>query len=92
MPSRCLLLRISGRVQGVAFRYHTRNEAVRLGVNGWVRNMSDGRVEACICGDDDAVESMQQWLHHGPAIARVDHIELLPAPKGPLSPYFTILD
>ncbi|TLS68676.1 acylphosphatase [Mariprofundus erugo] len=92
MQPRCLLLRISGRVQGVGFRYHTRSEAIRLGVTGWVRNLPDGRVEACICGSDGILEHMQQWLRHGPAMARVDDIEYLPATPTSTWTNFTILE
>jgi acylphosphatase len=66
---------VSGRVQGVAFRWHTRGTARDLGVTGWVRNLADGRVEAWIEGDADALERMLAWLAHGPPGARVDDVE-----------------
>lgn len=56
---------ISGRVQGVFFRASTRDEAKRLGLTGWVMNMSDGRVEAVFEGDDASVDKMISWCHEG---------------------------
>ena len=69
-------LYISGRVQGVNFRYYTRQQARSLGVKGWVRNLIDGRVEAVIEGDAISVERMVDWCHHGPSGAWVDTVEL----------------
>ena len=56
---------VEGRVQGVFFRAYTRNEAVKLGLSGWVRNRTDGSVEVLIEGEKIAVEKMEQWLHEG---------------------------
>lgn len=56
---------VEGRVQGVFFRAYTRDEAVRLGLSGWVRNRPDGSVEALIEGARNAVEKMLQWFHQG---------------------------
>lgn len=86
----CLLLRIRGRVQGVGFRYYTQAQARMLGITGWVRNMPDGSVETCICGDAEQLASMQAWLAHGPATAHVDHVEVCPAPAQTPPPDFTI--
>jgi acylphosphatase len=66
---------VSGRVQGVFFRYWTRREAERLGVAGWVRNRPDGTVEAHAEGDADAVAALVGWAQEGPAHARVDRVE-----------------
>ncbi len=66
---------ISGRVQGVFFRAGTRDEARRLGVKGWVRNLSDGRVEAVFEGQKEAVGKMLQWVARGPPGAEVDDVE-----------------
>jgi len=74
MSDCCLLARICGQVQGVSFRYHTQNQALALGLRGWVRNLSDGSVEACICGSPEHVKTMQQWLRQGPAYATVTSI------------------
>jgi acylphosphatase len=79
-------VRITGRVQGVGFRYAMQDEAARRGVNGWVRNRSDGSVEALLHGEADAVESLTAWARHGPPGARVTELhsstdtELIPGP------------
>jgi acylphosphatase len=76
-------VQVSGRVQGVAFRYHALEEARRLGVAGWVRNLPDGRVEAWVEGDPAAVDDMLAWLRRGPPHARVDRLEVEEAhPRG----------
>ena len=66
---------ISGRVQGVNFRYYTRQQAQSLGVTGWVRNLLDRRVEAICEGDEISVQQMIEWCYQGPSAARVDHVE-----------------
>ena len=53
---------ISGFVQGVGFRAYTRSKAKKLGLNGWVRNLSDGRVEAVVQGDRDIIEKLLKQL------------------------------
>jgi acylphosphatase len=68
---------ISGRVQGVGFRWFARDTAVREGANGWVRNLSDGRVEAFVEGDADSVDRVERALRHGPGGARVDQVDVL---------------
>lgn len=68
-------LQISGRVQGVGFRYALRAEAVRLGLSGWVRNRHDGSVEALVRGKAAAVEAISLWAQHGPRAARVDAVQ-----------------
>ncbi|MGD8553229.1 MAG: acylphosphatase [Anaerolineales bacterium] len=67
---------VSGRVQGVSFRYYTVQEAESVGVEGWVRNLWDGRVEAIFEGEEDAVQHMVRWVQHGPSSAQVDSFEL----------------
>jgi acylphosphatase len=66
---------VSGRVQGVCFRANTRDEALRLGLRGYARNLDDGRVEVVACGEAGAVETLATWLEHGPPMARVDTLE-----------------
>jgi acylphosphatase len=66
---------VSGRVQGVGFRYFTREVAELEGVTGYVRNLPDGRVEALVEGDIEAVARVERALHSGPRGARVDHVE-----------------
>ncbi|RLI21471.1 acylphosphatase [Candidatus Bathyarchaeota archaeon] len=68
---------VSGRVQGVFFRYETRQLARRVGVTGWIRNLSDGRVEAVFEGEKDAVEQMIEFCRRGPPAARVDKVEVI---------------
>ena len=58
---------IAGRVQGVGFRFFVEDAAAREGVHGWVRNLPDGRVEARIEGDAEAVERVEAALRRGPA-------------------------
>jgi acylphosphatase len=65
---------ISGRVQGVGYRYSTMDEADRLGVHGWVRNLPDGRVEAVFEGSKTVVEEMIRWCHKGPSAAVVKDV------------------
>jgi acylphosphatase len=62
---------ISGRVQGVGFRWFTKDVADREGVKGWVRNLPDGRVEALVEGDVEAVTRVERALRMGPRGARV---------------------
>ena len=71
---------ISGRVQGVFFRAYTKEEAERLGLKGWVRNLPDGRVEAVFEGDEEAVEAMIKWCYSGSPQAKVAGVEVLEEP------------
>ena len=65
---------VSGRVQGVAFRAHTRAQALALDLRGHARNLADGRVEVLAVGDAGAIERLAAWLRHGPPSARVDAV------------------
>jgi acylphosphatase len=67
---------ITGRVQGVFFRASTQQKARELKINGWVKNLVDGRVEVMAQADADALEHFIDWCRHGPANARVDHVEI----------------
>lgn len=67
---------VFGRVQRVFFRSSTRREALRLGVAGWVRNLSDGRVEALFEGDSNKVNEMIEFCKNGPSSAIVEKIEV----------------
>jgi acylphosphatase len=69
-------LRITGRVQGVGYRWSMAQEAKRLGVNGWVRNRLDGSVEAVVSGADAEVQALIEWAQCGPIEARVDGVEV----------------
>jgi acylphosphatase len=66
---------VSGRVQGVSFRAFTSKRAIALGLTGWVRNLSDGRVEILATGPDDRMSDFEAAISRGPILARVDHIE-----------------
>jgi len=68
---------ISGRVQGVGFRWFTKDAAVREGVTGWVRNLPDGRVEALVEGDAEAVTRIERHLRQGPPGARVQTVNTI---------------
>ena len=67
---------VTGRVQGVGFRYEMQREARKHGVAGWVRNRNDGSVEAVIQGEQDAVEAVIAWARHGPRSARVTDVQV----------------
>jgi acylphosphatase len=69
-------VRVSGLVQGVYFRAETSDRARSLGVSGWVRNASDGTLEALFEGEEDGVERMIAWCRRGPAGARVDAVSV----------------
>ncbi len=66
---------ISGNVQGVFFRDSTRQKAGELGLNGWVKNTPDGRVEALFEGPADAIREMIDWCKEGPSQATVEDVE-----------------
>ena len=70
-----LHLWISGRVQGVFYRASTQQEALRLGLSGWVKNLPDGRVEAYAVGPLKSLQSLHTWCQQGPPQARVDQVE-----------------
>lgn len=69
---------VTGRVQGVSYRYWTQAEARRRGLGGWVRNRADGSVEAVFCGEENAVDEMIELCHQGPRAARVDEVSVAP--------------
>ncbi|HWI15622.1 MAG TPA: acylphosphatase [Burkholderiales bacterium] len=72
MQTRHLL--ITGRVQGVGFRFYFERAARQHGVRGWVRNRRDGNVEAVVQGDDAAVSAVIEWAKRGPPSASVDAV------------------
>lgn len=67
---------VEGRVQGVFFRWETRDNAKSRGISGWVRNLADGRVEAVFEGSRDNVEAMIGWAKQGPQMAKVSEIDV----------------
>ncbi|MCR4299511.1 MAG: acylphosphatase [Gallionella sp.] len=78
MPKKTLRLVIHGRVQGVFFRDSMRREAQNLSVAGWVRNRSDGTVEAAVQGDPAGVDAIVRWARRGPERAQVERVEIEP--------------
>jgi acylphosphatase len=71
---------ISGRVQGVSFRWYTQRKAQELKLTGWVRNLWDGQVEAVFEGDEEAVRQAVTWCHTGEPPARVTHVDVTYGP------------
>ncbi|MBF0180123.1 MAG: acylphosphatase [Magnetococcales bacterium] len=82
MAGICLIVNIHGLVQGVWYRESTKNKALELGVAGWVKNLADGSVEACMQGDEEAVRGLLAWCHEGPPMARVERVETWECPPG----------
>ncbi|MBU0457905.1 acylphosphatase [Patescibacteria group bacterium] len=79
------LIKIMGKVQGVFFRAHAQEKANELGVNGWVKNCSDGSVEIHVEGLDFAVKEFVEWSEHGPETAVVEFFEVEDAQEENLS-------
>ena len=74
---------ISGSVQGVGFRYSARREALRLGIQGWVRNLPDGDVEITAEGERQALAEFREWLDEGPPGAWIRSVNLeMRSPSG----------
>ena len=73
-------VRITGRVQGVSFRFWTQQQARERGVSGWVRNEPDGSVSGHFEGPADAVDGLVAWCGHGPPGARVDTVDVVEVP------------
>ena len=74
---------VSGRVQGVFYRATTKETAREHGVDGWVKNLDDGRVEAVFEGDPEAVDAMVEFCHEGSDMAEVNDVEVTEAePEG----------
>jgi acylphosphatase len=69
-------LRISGRVQGVGYRYFTQEAAIRLGLRGYVRNLGNGDVEVVVEGSRSLIDRFIAYLRRGPVLARVDDIAI----------------
>jgi acylphosphatase len=86
-----MLLQVTGTVQGVGYRAGFSEAARSLGLRGWVRNRSDGSVEACIAGNPSQIETMIAWARLGPPAAHVDHVIALPQEGEEHFASFTIL-
>jgi acylphosphatase len=67
---------ISGRVQGVWFRASAKQKAEQLGIKGWIRNTSDGSVEAVFEGEEKSVNEMIEWCNHGPPLSKIENVEI----------------
>lgn len=70
---------VTGRVQGVCFRASTREQARRLGLRGYARNLPDGRVDVLAVGKEAAIGQLQDWLHRGPPLAHVERVDRMAA-------------
>jgi acylphosphatase len=73
---KAVILKITGRVQKVSFRYYTRKTAQELGVSGFVKNETDGSVYIEAEGEEEILDKFMLWCHKGPNWARVDHINI----------------
>ncbi|KTD14403.1 acylphosphatase [Legionella israelensis] len=71
----CIHCYVSGKVQGVWFRASAKEEAEKLGLTGWAKNLNDGRVEVIACGEEEQLETFYSWLQDGPQLAHVDKVE-----------------
>lgn len=76
--SQCMRCLVRGRVQGVFFRASAREQAERLGITGYARNLPDGAVEVLACGETESLEAFQEWLREGPRQARVNDLQVEP--------------
>ena len=83
---------ITGRVQGVSFRYYTQAYATQLGLAGWVKNLPDGSVAVWAEGPRADLEKLHQWLQHGPPAARVHQVQVEwgTSETLPISPQFEV--
>ena len=81
---------VSGRVQGVGYRFHARDAAAREGLCGFVRNLPDGRVEVEAEGDEDAMRRFERALRQGPPAGRVDAVTVTDMTPGAAAPAFRI--
>jgi acylphosphatase len=73
------ILKISGRVQNVSFRFHTRKKAQEFNISGFVKNELDGSVYVEAEGEEEPLDQFILWCHKGPTWARVDHINIQPS-------------
>ena len=65
---------VGGKVQGVWFRAATREQALKLGISGYAKNLPDGRVEVLASGADESIDALERWLWQGPPLAEVDSV------------------
>jgi acylphosphatase len=67
---------VTGEVQGVSFRYYTKEKAKMLGIKGWIKNLPEGQVEAVFEGLEDKVKEMVEWCKKGPSLSKVNHVRV----------------
>ena len=80
---------VGGKVQGVFFRASTREQALKLGLRGYAKNLADGRVEVLAEGEAPAIDALERWLHVGPPMASVASVERCDAVAGDAGEGFT---
>ena len=85
----CARFIVAGGVQGVFFRASTREQALRLGLTGYAKNLADGSVEVIAGGNDVALAELERWLHQGPPSARVDSVTREAMPEQTLRGFVT---
>ncbi|MCV2868359.1 acylphosphatase [Defluviimonas sp. WL0002] len=90
MHEMAVQVRVTGRVQGVAYRAWTKAVAGSRGIRGWVRNREDGSVEACLAGPEDDVKEMVLAMSDGPGAARVTDVWTEPADPDSVTQGFEI--
>ena len=81
---------VGGKVQGVFFRASTREQALKLGLRGYAKNLPDGRVEVLAEGSATALDALERWLHVGPPMARVESVERDDAGVGGVGEVFEV--
>jgi acylphosphatase len=91
MPIRKNIL-VKGFVQGVSYRKQTKRIAINLGVNGWIRNLENGNVEACLEGEEHAVDTLISWCAFGPKKGKVDEVQITQFQRNTSYSDFKILD
>ncbi|MGH8144962.1 MAG: acylphosphatase [Rhodanobacteraceae bacterium] len=85
----CARFMVTGKVQGVFFRASTREQALRLGLTGYAKNLADGRVEVVASGGAEALSELDGWLYHGPPSARVESVRREALPEQTLRGFVT---
>ncbi len=76
-------------MQGVFFRESTRREAESLGITGYANNLSDGSVEVLACGEEQAIQRLEEWLNHGPPMSKVDKVTAISVDVEPATGFTT---
>jgi acylphosphatase len=76
MTQQCIKARVTGKVQGVFFRRSTQQQALQLGLSGYVKNLSDGSVEVLACGEVSALAKLEVFLHQGPPNSEVERVKV----------------